>query len=494
MREFKTKKEKYDVMQTAYWLDEDLKYHDPEALRTSSETLLEALYEASEPSRKARNKHLPQLEIVLLGLLKASQTEHHCMAVQLGNNHFSDLEHLTYRVAVGLIINGLLKLGLLTKHKGYFGGITGSVSRLQLTKLMLKFLKDSELDPNLIFSGRPKALVKIKPPKGSPHEKAVLSAAEEAEVLDFKNDLTAYNLRLQDTFIDLCVSEEEEIQINRRMARKAKTAGEDRPSRLWLDKKFICRVFNNNSVELGGRHYGGWWQTVPSEWRPRIVIDGEPTVEVDYGQLHFRMLYRFEGSAAATTTSDLYQIDGMDPKYRDDNKSVYAAVLNAESCNQIEKLIVKNKRDGIWYTGGFPAGINSATDLLKVLEDQHPQIEKYFYSGIGLSLQNTDSKIMHKVIMRLLLQHDVVALPIHDSVIVKSKYKDLLKGIMEEVYVDVMGVKPMLKVDHSMEDKYLSLMDSNEGFQTRYGVFKEASQGTSNVKRDPWNSDLSDQP
>jgi len=141
------------------------------------------------------------------------------------------------------------------------------------------------------------------------------------------------------------------------------------------------------------------------------------------------------------------------------------------------RLIGEKMRKGIWYKDGFPDGIKNATALLRVLQAQHPEIEKYFYSGIGLSLQNTDSKIMHQVIIRLLTEHDVVALPIHDSVIVKGKYKDLLKGIMEGVYVDVMGVKPMLKVNDSMEDKYLSLMDSNKGFQTRCKVFKESVTG-----------------
>ena len=107
-------------MQTAYWLDEGLNYHAPAALRASAESLLEALYEVSGLKRKAKDKHLPQLEIVLLGLLKASQTQHQCMAIQLGANTFSKLENLTYRVTVKLIIDGLLKLQLLTVHKGYF--------------------------------------------------------------------------------------------------------------------------------------------------------------------------------------------------------------------------------------------------------------------------------------------------------------------------------------------------------------------------------------
>lgn len=477
MSNFKTKKEKHDAMQTAYWLDEDLKYHASAALRATAETLLETLYAVSGHKRKARDKHLPQLEIVLLGLLKASQTQHQCMAIQLGANSFSGLQSLTYRVTVKLIIDGLLKLQFLIIHKGYYGGIVGVVSRLQLTEPMLRILKESELDPNLIFSVRPRQLIRIKPPKGSSNKKPCLSSTEEAEGLRIENDLTSYNRSLEKTFIDLCVSEDEEFQINQRMARKVKETGEDRPSRLWLDKKFVYRVFNNNSMELGGRHYGGWWQTVPSEWRQRIVIDCEKTVEVDFRQQHFRMLYQFESSSKATTRSDLYQVDGMDLKHRDDNKGVYTALLNASSQNQVVRLIGEKMRKGIWYKDGFPDGIKNATALLKVLQAQHPEIEKYFYSGIGLSLQNTDSKIMHQVIIRLLTEHDVVALPIHDSVIVKGKYKDLLKGIMEGVYVDVMGVKPMLKVNDSMEDKYLSLMDSNKGFQTRCKVFKESVTG-----------------
>jgi hypothetical protein len=78
---------------------------------------------------------------------------------------------------------------------------------------------------------------------------------------------------------------------------------------------------------------------------------------------------------------------------------------------------------------------------------------------------------MHKVIMRLLVEYGVIALPIHDSAVVKSKYKNILKNMMEEVYRDVMGVNPKLKVNDLMEDKYLSLMDSNKGLQTRYRVF-----------------------
>ena len=477
MSQFKNKKEKYDAMQTAYWLDENLRYHEPEALRRASTTLLKVLYDSAGLKRKTTQRHLAQLDIILLGLLKASLSPYQCLVIPLNTNAFSSMEKLSYRVTVKFIVEGLVKLGYLTLHKGYYEQFVG-VSRLQLMEPMLQFLKASALDPNLIVLTRPEqTLVTIKPPKATKPTKPILTDVQIAEIKRIENDLNLYNSKLDNTFLDLCISEQEESQINERMARKVKATGKDSPSRLWLEKKFIHRVFNNNSVELGGRHYGGWWQTVPSEWRHRIVIDGEKTVEVDYGQQHFRMLYQFEGSPKATTSSDLYQIEGMDPKHRDDNKSVYTALLNANSRNQVVRLIGEKRRKGIWYVDGLPDGIKNATGLLKVLESQHPEIESYFYSGVGLSLQNTDSTIMHKVIMRLLVEYDVIALPIHDSAVVKSTYKDVLKNMMEEAYIDVMGVKPKLKVNDIMEDKYLSLMDSNKGLQTRYRVFTEGFIG-----------------
>jgi hypothetical protein len=478
LSQFKTKKEKYDAMKSAYWLDENLRYHEPKALRRASTTLLKVLYNSSELKRKTTQKHLAQLDIILLGLLKASLSPYQCLVIPFNANEFSSMEKLSYRITVKFIVKGLLKLGYLTLHKGYYEQFVGVVSRLQLMESILQFLRDSELDPNLIVLTRPlRTLVTIKPPKATNPTKPILNDVQEAEIQRIENDLNLYNSKLSNTFLDLCVSEEEESQINERMARKVRDTGKDSPSRLWLEKKFIHRVFNNNSIELGGRHYGGWWQTVPSEWRQRIVIDGEKTIEIDYGQQHFRMLYQFEGSPKATTSSDLYHIDGIDPKHRDDNKSVYTALLNASSRNQVVRLIGEKRRKGIWYVDGLPDGIKNATDLLKVLESQHPEIESYFYSGVGLSLQNTDSKIMHKVIMRLLVEYNVVALPIHDSAVVKSKYKNILKNMMEEVYRDVMGVNPKLKVNDLMENKYLSLMDSNKGLQTRYRVFTEGFIG-----------------
>ena len=66
----------------------------------------------------------------------------------------------------------------------------------------------------------------------------------------------------------------------------------------------IKRVFNNASWKQGGRWYGGWWQSIKSNSRKHITINGSPTVELDYKALHPFMLYQREGVTWA---------DGFDP-------------------------------------------------------------------------------------------------------------------------------------------------------------------------------------
>ena len=68
----------------------------------------------------------------------------------------------------------------------------------------------------------------------------------------------------------------------------------------------LRRIFNDvdpdnpHLLNRGGRFYGGWWQTIPREWRRCITIDGEFTCEIDFRGMHPRMIYhlhrlQFEG-------------------------------------------------------------------------------------------------------------------------------------------------------------------------------------------------------
>lgn len=473
---FKDSTEKYCAMQSAYWLDGSLRYADVDALRSVSEPLLEAIYDASGLQRKRKQLHLPQLETLLLALLRASSTPFETVAIPLGRDEYSRIPDISFRVLVKFLIPYFEQVNFLEKHLGYFGGMTGRITRYRLLNPMRDWLKQAGLTPHLIFMQRPKTLLQIKPPKGEkvlPIER-FLSEREVTKVQEIKKDMAVYNDHLQKAFIDLCVSENEELEINKKMASKAMVSEDDLPSGLWLEKKYSKRVFNNHSLRLGGRFYGSWWQTLPRKWRNRIVIDEDTTTEIDFSQMHFRLLYAKEDKDIASSPDDLYSIEGMDASYRDYNKLLLLAALNAGSRGSLINMLAKKVRKDKdpWYPNGYPPGFNTPSSLIDYLLSQHPKLKKYFYSGIGLRLQNIDSEIMHNVINRMLIEHGAICLSVHDSVITKEKYYLLAERILIEEYEKKVGVKPVLKQKPLMSTDKKIFVTNNSNYQLRRKAFE----------------------
>ena len=82
----------------------------------------------------------------------------------------------------------------------------------------------------------------------------------------------------------------------------------------------------------------------------------------------------------------------------------------------------------------------TAKDLFNQLELKHPKIAKYFATGIGIELQYLDSQIAKKVILRL-ARVNIVALPVHDSFIVRMSHINDLKDEMNKAYEEVLTTK-----------------------------------------------------
>ena len=73
----------------------------------------------------------------------------------------------------------------------------------------------------------------------------------------------------------------------------------------------------------------------------------------------------------------------------------------------------------------------------------HHPIADFLFSGIGLKLQNRDSKITEAIIMRL-MKDNIPCLPVHDSYIVEAQYKAVLEQVMIEEYEKIMGFEPII--------------------------------------------------
>ena len=89
-------------------------------------------------------------------------------------------------------------------------------------------------------------------------------------------------------------------------------------------KTTLYRVFNSTWT-MGGRFYGPWPQSVPKEYRPDLLMDGQPTVEPDYRELHPTLLYALEGKRL---DGGAYDVDGWPRRLV---KVAFNVVLNASN-------------------------------------------------------------------------------------------------------------------------------------------------------------------
>ncbi len=188
---------------------------------------------------------------------------------------------------------------------------------------------------------------------------------------------------------------------------------------------YLVRIFNNGSFDEGGRLYMGWWQSIPSKARKSIKIEGQPTVELDFAQMHPTMLY---GEYASDTLwkEDPYEVEGLPRKA---TKKLFNAMINASG-----KL------------RQWPEGLDGKTLKMTVSEAQAEVLERHqpiapaFYTGAGLRLQRLDSDMMVAILLEL-FGRDIPALPVHDSVIVPEHHVEIVTDVMRRQFKERLGLE-----------------------------------------------------
>ena len=205
--------------------------------------------------------------------------------------------------------------------------------------------------------------------------------------------------------------------------------------------QYLHRVFNDESFKLGGRFYGAYHLAMPKELRKCLLINGEPTVELDFSALHIRMLYHLAG---IDYRDDPYAVlcDNDNNEERGVYKLVQLIAINAENRKKAVKGIRNRLRKNRIFDGLTNEAIIARIERFKKV---HPDIAKYLNTGMGLKLQNLDSRITDIVLRRFTLA-GIPCLPVHDSYIVPERYKDLLRDVMTEAYQKIMkGFRPVIK-------------------------------------------------
>ena len=187
---------------------------------------------------------------------------------------------------------------------------------------------------------------------------------------------------------------------------------------------------------LGGRFYGGWWQSLPSKFRPHITIDGQKTSEVDFSTMSLRILYAKE-NIQIPDNRDLYDIGLRGSKsYLSESRELIKIYINAILNDDKGNFRLDNKQlNTLKLTNN---------QLKERVYNTHKDISKYFSTGIGLKTMFIDSQIAEKILLHF-LGKEIVVLPVHDSFIINSEYVNDLKETMISLFKSVVGSSTKVK-------------------------------------------------
>jgi len=287
----------------------------------------------------------------------------------------------------------------------------------------------------------------------------VCKTPDNPAVREMRKNLEIINAVMEKAEITLDISDAELKQLNARML------DDPDPYRQVIDfsRKRIYRVFLDRSLDRGGRFYGPWYQNIPKEYRPYIMIDGAPTLELDYSSLHPNLLYHFAG--VDPPAGDLYELEG----YRTDKvtrkflKAIFLRMINSESPLAAKGSIreaafsKKKKKRRLKYPAEFGKLEDKYLDPIidKFLEKHAPLAEKFIFKDkdLGNKLQNIDSHLAEKVLLSFAMDN-IPVLPMHDSFRIDARLYQKLLEIMGWAIIENFG-KP-IKISN---DDYVPLMD-----------------------------------
>jgi hypothetical protein len=209
-----------------------------------------------------------------------------------------------------------------------------------------------------------------------------------------------------------------------------------------FENKYV-RIFNRGDMTFnsGGRFYRSDIQNMPNNDNQRLhmSINGDSVVEVDFSNLHIRLLADLHCvSTELYKIEDLYLLPfcGDLPSY-DDRWIIKHAVnimLNSTSERSATQAINMVIRSNLNKTFLY----NKGRDIVELVKNSYKWLKDDFCQkeSRGHYLMNIDSMIASHVVEDFINTQQAICI-IHDSFVVQSKNRDKLVSAMAHSYVKV---------------------------------------------------------
>lgn len=296
--------------------------------------------------------------------------------------------------------------------KGYNFGSDGQTTRVALTDAAAIELEAHELSLRDFLIAKPDEAIQLKDKDG-----------QLCQYID-TGETCAMRAKLEK--INSCISCAE-ISTSRDL-----TTSDRKPMYIGPRTNLI-RIFNHGSFETGGRFHGGWWQYIKSHARRLILLDGLPTVEVDYRGFNPAVLLAKAGQRIPKDPYSLISGVIECEDLRDHAKTTLAALLNSESGRTVEPK-------------GFDIDKHGMTVKMfrQSIIDAFPMLPDLIGKNVGMKIQREESDLAEKVMSHFVDQGHPI-LPIHDAFMVQEHLEDELVETMQRVFQEKYGQVPYVK-------------------------------------------------
>ena len=428
------------VVPKGTWFDEAVDFRDPEGDALTREVL--ALIAAVETRARRRRQtdernHQTAVRRVLANGLRCHYFRRPTLVAHYRKaDGYPDGPDWLSGEAMGRTVDLLMAAGLLDTSIGHRGVVASTYS---VTAKLCEIARacgitDSSLTVHLPF----RSLVRLR--KGNSQTPQV-EYVQTPQTFGWKTRLLAYNrfVARQDIALKLTAEEAAEWVRHRNKERKEGGVHLRNPELIQTD---LYRQFNNGSFEEGGRLYGGWWIDTPKTLRPKITINGAPTVELDFSGCAIRMLYHerrlpYQGDPYWLEAIAAYENEaGLTPgHFREAIKKMTQALINGKG-GKPEMIRLPN---GLSFHPRF-----KRRDVRQMIEKKHDPIADAFGTGAGLRLQRKESDLALSIVIELMNQK-IVSLPVHDSFLVERTKRSLTGVMMSKIYDNMFGFHPEIK-------------------------------------------------
>lgn len=277
--------------------------------------------------------------------------------------------------------------------------------------------------------------------------------------------LSAYNAALQTIILrneygnDIDYQDNENIRKARAVVQKLNEINESHVIRDGsgnLMTNIYSRIFNKD-MEHGGRFFHADTLKIKhkeTKARLDITIDGNPVLEIDFRNLHYRIAAILEGYDDSDLPSDVY-MDILPPELRDSThreivKLAVNILFNAKSPQSADGAI----RDEITKVKDkLHPSMQSASLVRLMIYEATPEFRPCYCreDSFGLALQNADSWLAQRVIEKFIAVNRPI-LPIHDSFLVDRNDVGLLISAMGDSFREEFDVDYSVQLKMSLKD------------------------------------------